>query len=77
MGQLLVRNIPDEVVKALKARAARHGRSAEAEHRAILEESLKPSADDFWEKARKHREATRGRIMGDSTDIIREFRDSR
>jgi plasmid stability protein len=77
MAQLLVRNIPDDLVQALKTRAAKHGRSTEAEHRAILEENLKPPAEDFWEKARRHREATRGRIMGDSTDIIREFRDSR
>jgi plasmid stability protein len=77
MGQLLVRNIPDDLVKALKERAAKHGRSAEAEHRAILEETLKSSAEDFWEKARQSRERTRGMNLGDSTDIIREWRDRR
>src|SRR5262245_16494940 len=40
MAQLIVRNIEDEVVEALKLRAARHGRSAEAEHREILREAL-------------------------------------
>lgn len=40
MAQLIVRNIEDEVVEALRLRAARHGRSAEAEHREILREAL-------------------------------------
>lgn len=40
MSSLVVRNLDERVVHALKARAVRHGRSAEAEHRAILEEAL-------------------------------------
>lgn len=40
MGQLIVRNIEDDIVAGLKRRAARHGRSAEAEHREILREAL-------------------------------------
>jgi len=42
MAQLIVRNLSDDVVRGLKIRAARHGRSAEAEHRRILEEALRP-----------------------------------
>lgn len=42
MGQLIVRNIEDEVVRALKRRAAQHGRSAEEEHREILRRALAP-----------------------------------
>lgn len=38
--QLVVRNLEEEVVRELKVRAARHGRSAEAEHREILREAL-------------------------------------
>ncbi|MBS9430657.1 plasmid stabilization protein [Photorhabdus luminescens] len=41
MAMMTVRNIPDEVHRALRVRAAIHGRSAEAEVRAILEESVK------------------------------------
>lgn len=41
MGQLIVRNIDDELVLALKRRAASHGRSAEAEHREILRDVLR------------------------------------
>ena len=42
MATLTVRNVPDAVHRALRVRAARHGRSAEAEVRAILEEALIP-----------------------------------
>jgi plasmid stability protein len=38
--QLIVRDVPPQVAAALKRRAVRHGRSAEAEHRAILQEAL-------------------------------------
>jgi plasmid stability protein len=41
MPQLLVRNIESEVVRELKLRAARHGRSAEEEHREILRAALR------------------------------------
>jgi antitoxin FitA len=41
MAQLVVRNLPDDLVRALKQRAARHNRSAEQEHREILEAALR------------------------------------
>jgi plasmid stability protein len=40
MAQLMVRNVPDEVVRALKQRAAKRNRSAEQEHREILKFAL-------------------------------------
>jgi plasmid stability protein len=42
MAVLTVRNVPDEVHRALRIRAAQHGRSTEAEVRAILESAVKP-----------------------------------
>lgn len=42
MAVLTVRNLPDEVHRALRVRAAEHGRSTEAEVRAILEDVVKP-----------------------------------
>lgn len=42
MSSITVRNLPAEVHRALRARAARHGRSAEAEIREILESAVKP-----------------------------------
>ncbi len=43
MANLVVRNVDDDIVQALKKRAGRHGRSAEAEHRLILAKVLKPT----------------------------------
>lgn len=40
MADLVVRNLDRSIVQALKKRALRHRRSAEAEHRAILESAL-------------------------------------
>ena len=40
MANLLVRNLNPRIVDALKQRAVKHGRSAEAEHRLILEKTL-------------------------------------
>ena len=44
VAQLIVRNLGDDLVRALKLRAARHGRSAEAEHREILRDALRTQA---------------------------------
>jgi plasmid stability protein len=41
VASLIVRDIDDSLVRALKQRAARHGRSAEAEHREILSSVLR------------------------------------
>ncbi|HVG11037.1 MAG TPA: DNA-binding protein [Thermoanaerobaculia bacterium] len=45
MHQLIVRNLEEEFVRELRLRAARHGRSAEAEHREILRKALLPAKD--------------------------------
>jgi len=43
MPSLTVRNVPEETHRALRVRAALHGRSAEAEVRAILEQTVRPA----------------------------------
>lgn len=40
MARLILRNVPKEIVDALAARAKRHGRSLEDEHRMLLKENL-------------------------------------
>lgn len=40
MANLIVRNIDDDIARALKMRASKHGISAEAEHRQILKQVL-------------------------------------
>lgn len=42
MAVLTVRNVPDEVHRALRLRAAQHGHSTEAEIREILASAVKP-----------------------------------
>ncbi len=42
MPMLTVRNLPEEVHRALRVRAAQHGQSMEAEVRAILESAIRP-----------------------------------
>ena len=42
MAMLTVRNITDEVHRALRVRASQHGRSMEAEVREILESAVSP-----------------------------------
>lgn len=44
MAILTVRNLPDDVHRALRVRAAQHGRSTEAEVREILAAVVKPSS---------------------------------
>lgn len=85
MAQLIVRNLDDGVVRTLKMRAAANNRSAEAEHRAILEKTLgdsspnAPDAGEDWRRFAEAAAALRVRYAhdGDSTDIIRDSRDRR
>lgn len=42
MAMLTVRNLPDDVHRALRVQAALHGRSTEAEVREILARAVKP-----------------------------------
>lgn len=42
MAMVTVRNLPDEVHRALRLRAAQHGRSTEAEIRVILAAAVQP-----------------------------------
>ena len=73
MGQLTVRNVSAQIVRALKQRAAGHGRSAEAEHREILREALLEGEEDFAARAK----ALRGRLRStvDNGSVIRADRD--
>lgn len=43
MPSVVIRNLSEETHRALKARAARHGRSTESEIREILEGAVRPT----------------------------------
>jgi len=44
MRSVTIRNVPDEVHRAIRVRAAQHGRSTEAEIREILQTFVKPKS---------------------------------
>jgi plasmid stability protein len=77
-GNLHVRNLDDELIAKLKRRAARHGRSTEAEHREILRQALaaeiEPSFDTLAAELRK---LTKRRKQTPSEVLLREGRDER
>ncbi len=71
MSNLVVRNLDPRIVDALKRRAVDHGRSAEAEHRALLEELLlHPKRKSFTEVLSKMPN------VGEEDDFIRVEDDS-
>jgi plasmid stability protein len=78
MASLSVRNLDDDLLAKLKRRAARHGRSAEAEVRDILSRILSSEADiDFDILAAELRALTSGRRHTPAEDLQREGRDER
>ena len=77
-GSLHVRNLDDDVILRLKRRAARTGRSTEAEHREILRQALSAEVEPaFQELAADLRRLTKGRDHTPSEVLMREGRDER
>jgi plasmid stability protein len=77
-ANLHVRNVDDELVQRLKRRAARHGRSAEAEHREILRQALSADAEpEFEQLAADFRKLIASRRHTPSEALMREGRDER
>ena len=72
MVDLTVRNVSEEVVDALKRRAAANGRSMETEHRELLRAALLDRGEDFTTWAHSLRQRLRSSV--DTTDIIRVAR---
>lgn len=76
MANLTIRNLDDEVVEKLKARAKENERSLEAEIRVLLTETAeRPSRKTLRELAERISAMTPDVPQTDSTKIIREFRD--
>ena len=73
MAFLTVRNVSDELVAALKRRAAANGRSAEAEHRELLQEALLGANEAFATQAAALRRRLNSTI--DCVETIRANRD--
>ena len=77
-GNLHVRNLDDELIARLKRRAARHGRSTEAEHREILRQALASEEEPSFDKlAAELRKLTKHRKQTPSEILLREGREER
>jgi plasmid stability protein len=77
-GNLHVRNLDDDLIARLKHRAARHGRSTEAEHREILRQALSGDvAPSFDRLAADLRKLTKRRKQTPSEVLLREGRQER
>ncbi|MCK9458142.1 MAG: hypothetical protein M0R80_00500 [Proteobacteria bacterium] len=75
MAQVIVRNIEEEVVRVLKARAHLKGISLEQELREILRSAARPRTEDLVALADRVRELTPDVDQWDSTAMVREDRD--
>ena len=69
-------DLDDELLLRLEQRAARHGRSAEAEVRAILDQALAAPGEQNWKDlAAELRQMTVGRRHTPAEALIRQDRD--
>ena len=78
MAQVLVRNLDEQVVAALRRKAELHGHSLEQELRLALTSAARLTPAERVALARRVRSLTPANIeVTDSTDLIRQDRDSR
>lgn len=78
MADLLVRNVPANVMERIKAQAQRNNRSVQKETLAVLEAGTQLTMAEWLERADALREESREwGWSGDLTALIREDRDSR
>lgn len=78
MATLTIRDLSEEVVARLEARAKVHNRTLEAEARDILsKEADQSDRERFFREAQSIARKTQHRQKTDSVDLIREDRDRR
>ena len=77
MGQVIIRKLDDAVIAAHKRRAAARGVSLEQQLRDVLAEAAEPSREQLIADLRRIRAMTPKGPRIDSTDLIREDRDTR
>jgi plasmid stability protein len=76
MSALVIPDLDDSTLARLRELAISHGRTAEAEAKAILAEALQAPPDP-WASINAFRErlAASGRTFSDSTELLREDRE--
>jgi len=75
MAQVLIRNLPDAVVDAHRARARAHGRSLEQELREVIERAAPYTPEERLAAALRFQALTPPGPRSDVVDMIREDRD--
>lgn len=77
MPDLLIRNLPSEVIRQAKAQAERHHRSLQQEISNILTEAIRFRSGNWSREADviRRRLARNGKLSSDSAKLIREDRD--
>ncbi len=76
MANILIRNVPDEVLNMIKNVAKRRNRSLQQELREALETMANQSSPDIFRKAAELKEKLRKKSVRftDSTELLREDR---
>jgi plasmid stability protein len=76
MADVLIRNIPEEVLDRLKNVAKSHKRSLQQELRVVLEKTVDQSSPDIFQKALDLRRKLRKKAVRftDSARLLREDR---
>lgn len=76
MADILVRNVDDDTARRLKEKAKAKGTSVNEIAREALAAYVQTDKSELWAKADALRKKI-GKVSGDSTQIIREWRDNR
>jgi plasmid stability protein len=77
MAQVLVRNLAEQVVAALRLKAELHGQSLEQELRDALTAAARLDSAERVALTRRMRAMTPAMTQTDSAALVRETRDSR
>ena len=75
MVDILVRNVDKDTARRLKEKAAAKGTSVNETAREALTAYVKPDKAEIWKRADELRKKI-GKVTGDSTADIREWRDN-
>lgn len=77
MGQVIIRNLDDQVIEQLKVKAAAQNQSLEQSLREILNAAVEPTRAEILKEMDRIRAMTPHKLMSDSADLIQEARSER
>jgi len=75
MAQVLIRNLPDNVLEAHRARAKAHGRSLEQELRVVIEKAAPYTPEERLAVVERFEHLTPPGPRTDPAELIREDRE--